>query len=427
ASFQPHHTNKKDRKALAIRLKDAHDPLKLVIVQSMWLTGFDAPPLHTLYIDKKMQGAALMQAIARVNRVYKDKPGGLIVDYIGIGQDLRSAMQIYVDSGGQGEVLPDIKEVIAGMMSKFEVVAQMFHRFDYQAYFQSETGEKLKSLLAAQNFILANESLKERFLAEVTALSRLYVMAVPSDEAEKIKDDMAFFQAIKSRINKFTPTGGKTDTQVDSAIKQIVDNALASDGVVDIFEAAGVQAPSLDILSEEFLLEVKNMEHKNLAFALLRKLLNEEVKVRKKRNMIQGKRFSEMLSNVIKRYHNNQIDTAQVIQKLSDIAREMRLEDNKADALGLTSEEYAFYSILAQNDSTSFLEDHKMKELIHLIVDIIRKNATVDWNRRDDVKAKLRLLVKKVLMRYGYPPDLAKMEADRVLEQSDLLASEYSS
>ncbi|MDQ6970176.1 MAG: DUF3387 domain-containing protein, partial [Mariprofundus sp.] len=282
-------------------------------------------------------------------------------------------------------------------------------------------------LLAAQNFILGDDEVKDRFLAEVTALSKLYVMAVPSYESETIKDDVAFFQAIKSRINKFTPTGGKTDTQVDSAIKQIVDEALSSDGVVDIFEAAGVAAPSLDILSEEFLLEVKNMQHKNLAFELLRKLLNEEVKVRKRKNMTQGKKFSEMLSSVIKRYHNNQIDTAQVIKELSDIARDMKLEDSKAEELGLTPEEYAFYSILAQNDSTSFLEDHKMKELIHLIVDIIRKNATVDWNKRDDVKAKLRLLVKKVLMRYGYPPDLAKMEADRVLEQSDLLASEFSS
>ncbi|MDQ6999573.1 MAG: type I restriction endonuclease subunit R, partial [Mariprofundus sp.] len=426
ASFQPHHTNKKDRKVLAVRLKDTNDPLKLVIVQSMWLTGFDAPPLHTLYIDKKMQGAALMQAIARVNRVYKDKPSGLIVDYIGIGQDLRKAMQVYVESGGTGDVAPDIAEVIAGMMAKFEVVQQMFHGFDYQAYFTAETGGKLKILLAAQNFILSDEKLKDRFLAEITALSKLYVMAVPSYESETIKDDVAFFQAIKSRINKFTPTGGKTDAQVDSAIKQIVDDALSSDGVVDIFEAAGVAAPSLDILSEEFLLEVKNMEHKNLAFELLRKLLNEEVRLRKQKNMMQGKKFSEMLSNVIKRYHNNQIDTAQVIQELSEIARDMKLEDSKADELGLTPEEYAFYSILAQNESTSFLEDHKMKELIHRIVEIIRKNTTVDWNRRDDVKAKLRLLVKKVLMRYGYPPDLAKLEADRVLEQSELLASEFS-
>ena len=250
-------------------------------------------------------------------------------------------------------------------------------------------------------------------------------MAVPSFEAELIKDQVAFFQAIKSRINKFTPSGGKSDAEVETAVKQIVEDALSSDGVIDIFEAAGIKAPSLDILSEEFLLEVKNMDQKNLAFELLKKLLNEEVKVRKQKNMVQGKKFSEMLQNVIKRYHNNQIDTARVIEELSEIAREMRLEDNKAEDLGLTREEYAFYSILSENDSTKFLESNKMKELIHLIVDIIRKNATVDWDKRDDAKAKLRLLVKKILMRYGYPPDLAKMEADRVLEQSELLAREF--
>ena len=427
AKFQPHHTNKKDRKLLAARLKDSHDELKLVIVQSMWLTGFDAPPLHTLYIDKKMQGAALMQAIARVNRVYKDKPGGLIVDYIGIGQDLRSAMKTYTESGGAGNVAPDIEEIIDGMNAKFEVVHQMFHGFDYENYFSAPTGEKLKILLAAQNFILNDEKLKDRFVAETTALSKFYVMAVPSDASEEIKDEIAFFQAIKSRINKFEPGIGKTDVQVNTAIKQIVDDALSSEGVVDIFEAAGVSAPSLDILSEEFLLEVKNMKHQNLAFELLKKLLNEDVKVRKRKNKTQGKKFSDMLASVVKRYHNNQIDTAQVIKELSEIAREMKLEDGTAGKLGLTPEEYAFYSILAENSSTQFLEDHKMKELIHLIVEIIRKNATVDWNKRDDVKAKLRLLVRKVLMKYGYPPDVARIEADRVLEQSELLAEELTS
>jgi len=425
-TFQPHHTSKKDRKLLAARLKDSHDELKLVIVQSMWLTGFDAPPLHTLYIDKKMQGAALMQAIARVNRVYKDKPGGLIVDYIGIGQDLRSAMKTYTESGGAGNVAPDIQEIIEGMNAKFEVVHQMFHGFDYEDYFSAPTGKKLKIILAAQNFILNDPLLKERFIAEITALSKLYVMAVPSYASESIKDEVAFFQVIKSRLNKFEPSEGKTDVQVNTAIKQIVDNALSSEGVVDIFEAAGVSVPSLDILSEDFLLEVKGMQHQNLAFELLKKLLNEDVKIRKRKNKTQGKKFSEMLANVVKRYHNNQIDTAQVIKELSDIAREMKLEDGTAGKLGLTSEEYAFYSILAENSSTEFLEDHKMKELIHLIVETIRKNATVDWNKRDDVKARLRLLVKKALMKYGYPPDIARLEADRVLEQGELLAKELT-
>ena len=426
-SFQPHSTTKKTRKLLSARMKDVHDELELVIVQSMWLTGFDCPPMHTMYIDKKMQGANLMQAIARVNRVYKDKPGGLIVDYIGIGQDLRNAMMTYVEAGGKGEAVLDIKEVIAGMKTKFEVIEQMFNDFNYLEYFKVEdVNTKLQILMSATNYILSDEKLKDRFLSELTALSKLYVMSVPSLEAEQLRDAIAFFQAVKSRINKFTPSGFKSDIEVDTAIKQIVDDALTTDGVVDILEEVGIKAPSLDILSDEFLLEVKNMEHKNLSFELLKKLLNDEVKIRKTKSIVQGKKFSEMLENVIKRYHNNQIDTAQVIEELSQIAREMKLEDKKMEATGLSKEEYAFYLILSQNRSTEFLEDHKMKELIHLIVDIIRKNATVDWEKRDDVKAKLRLLVKKVLMRYGYPPDLAKLEADKVLEQSELLASELN-
>lgn len=425
-SFQPHHTTKENRKDLALRLKDVTDPLKIVIVQSMWLTGFDVPCLHTMYIDKKMQGANLMQAIARVNRVYKDKPGGLIVDYIGIGQELRNAMAVYTQSGWEGKAVLDIAEVIAGMETKFEVVDQMFHGYDYQEYFNADNKRKLQIILGATNFILQDEKLKDRFLAETSALLRLFVMAVPSKEAEEIRDQIAFFQIIKARINKFLPGTGKTDREVETAIKQIVEEALSSDGVVDIFDAAGIKTPSLDILSDEFLLEVKNMTQKNLAFELLKKLLNDEIKLRKRKNMTQGKKFSEMLEDIIKRYHNNQIDTAQVIQELSEMAREMKLEDNKAKDLGLTPEEYAFYTVLSQNDSTSFLDDYKMKELIHTIVDIIRRNATVDWEKRDDVKARLRVTVKKVLMQYWYPPDLARMEADRVLEQSELLASELS-
>ena len=426
-SFQPHHTTKDQRKKLALRLKDPYDPLKIVIVQSMWLTGFDAPCLNTMYIDKKMQWANLMQAIARVNRVYKDKPGWLIVDYIGIGQDLRNAMAIYTESWGEWESVWDIKEIIAWMKTKFEIVEQMFFPYDYKSYFSSNDWmQKLQILLWAQNFILKDEELKNRFLSEITALSKLFAMSVPSDEADKLRDEIAFFQAIKSRINKFTPSSWLSNSQVNNAVKQIVEEALSSDGVIDIFEAAWIKTPSLSILSEEFLLEVKNMKHKNIAFELLKKLLNEEVKLRKSKSLSQWKKFSEMLSNTIKRYHNNQIDTAQVLEELSEIAREMHLEDQKAEDIWLTIEEYAFYSVLSQNDSTKFLEDDKMKELIHVIVDIVRKNATVDWEKRDDVRAKLRLLVKKVLMRYGYPPDLAKIEADRVLEQSELLAEELT-
>ena len=425
-SFQPHHTSKDDRRKLADRLKDPSDPLQIVIVQSMWLTGFDAPCLHTMYIDKKMQGANLMQAIARVNRVYKDKPGGLIVDYIGIGQDLRNAMATYIQSGGEGTAVLDIAEIIAGLKTKFEIVEQMFHGYPYRSYFTGQSSERLQVLLGATNFILASEELKDRFLGEITALSKLFVMGVTSHEAREMRDAIAFFQAVKARISKFTPSGGRTDLQVETAVKQILDEALSSGGVIDIFEAAGIKAPSLDILSEDFLLEVKNMTQKNIAFELLKKLLNDEVKIRKRKNTAQGKKFSEMLESVIKRYHNNQIDTAQVLQELSDIAREMKLEDAKAESTGLTPEEYAFYSVLAQNDSTKFLTDEKMRELIHTIVDVIRKNATVDWTKREDVRATLRLTVKKILMRYGYPPDLARLEADRVIEQGELLAGEFT-
>ncbi|WP_370408996.1 type I restriction endonuclease subunit R [Tenacibaculum dicentrarchi] len=424
--FQPHHTTKQQRKELAVRMKDANDDLKLVIVRDMWLTGFDAPSLHTMYIDKKMQGANLMQAIARVNRVYKDKPGGLVVDYIGIGQDLRNAMATYIQGGGQGLPVVDIKEAIAGMLEKFEVVEQMFNGFNFKEYFKVETAQKLQILLGAQNFILSDIKLKERFLKEVNILSKLFAMSIPSPEANKIKDGVAFFQAVKARINKFTGGGVKSDFEVETAIKQIVDEALSSGGVIDIFEAAGISKPSVSILSDDFLLEVKNMPQKNIAFELLKKLLSDEVSVRKSKNIAQGKKFSEMLESVVKRYHNNQIDSAQVLAELSEIAKEMRLDDHKSEELGLTSAEYAFYTVLKENESTSFLEDSKMKELIHTIVDVIRKNATVDWSKRDDVRAKLRLTVKKILMRYGYPPDLARLEADKVLAQGESLAEIFT-
>lgn len=426
-SFQPHHTTKEERQKLALRLKDINDSLNIVIVQSMWLTGFDVPCLHTMYIDKKMQGANLMQAIARVNRVYKDKPGGLIVDYIGIGQDLRNAMSVYTTSGGEGKAVIDIDEVIKEMKTKFEVVEQMFIGFPYKKYFSVDNTQKLEVLRDASNFILRDEKTKERFVRETSALSKLFAMAVPSAESEQIRDQVAFFQGVKARINKFTSGAIKTDYQVETAIKQIVDEALASEGVIDIFEAAGLKSPKFELLSEEFLLEVSNMQHKNLALELLKKILKDEITTRSRKNFTQSKKLSELLKNVITRYNNNRIDSAQVLQELCDIAREMRLEDNKASELGLTPEEYAFYSVLSENKSTSFLDDQKMKELIHMIVDVIRKNATVDWEKRDDVRAKLRVTVKKLLMRYGYPPDLAKIEADRVIEQSELLASELTS
>lgn len=260
----------------------------------------------------------------------------------------------------------------------------------------------------------------------MTLLSKLYAMSVPSPQANQIKDDIAFFQAIKSRINKFSGNNVISDYEVETAVKQIIDDKLGSDGIIDLFQAAGIESPSVSILSDEFLLEVKNMQQKNVAYELLKKLLSDEVRVRKVKNIAQGKRFSEMLESIVKRYHNNQIDSAQVLAELSEMAKEMRLEDQKSEELKLTPEEYAFYTVLSQNDSTKMLDDEKMRELIHTIVDVVRNNATVDWQNRDDVRAKLRLTVKKILMRYGYPPDLAKLEADKVLAQSENLAAFFA-
>lgn len=421
-SFQQHNTTKSQRKDLAARLKDPEDELKIVIVRDMWLTGFDAPCLHTMYVDKKMNGANLMQAIARVNRVYKDKPGGLIVDYIGIGQDLRAAMATYLEGGGEGQPIVDIAESIAGMKEKFEIVEQMLHGYNYREYFTAEPSRKLQVLLGAQNFILQTEDLRDRFTKEVMLLSKFFAMSAPSDAADMIKDGVAFFQAVKARINKFEKSGILSDRQVDTAVKQIVDKALASDGVVDIFEAAGIKAPSISILSDEFLMEVKNMQQKNVAYELLKKLLSDEVSLRKSKNITQGKKFSEMLEKIIKKYHNNQIDSAQVLEELSQMAREMRLEDTKAEELGLSDAEYAFYTVLSSNQSTQMLEEQEMKELVHIVTDTVRKNATLEWEKMQSKRAALRLAVKKVLVRYGYPPDVARMEADRVLAQGELMA-----
>lgn len=427
-SWQQHNTSKQDRQLLAARFKEPSDELKLVIVRDMWLTGFDAPSLHTLYLDKKMQGANLMQAIARVNRVYGDKPGGLIVDYIGIASDLKKALNTYTQSGGEGRPTIDISEAISQMRAKFEIVEQMYHDFDYQKYFTANTQEKLQTLLNAQNLILATNDLKNRFIREVTLLSQLFALCTPSIASNKIKDEVAFFQAIKARIIKFTPgEGGKSSAEIETAIRQIMDEALTSEGVMDIFALSGVEKPELSILSEEFLIEVQGMEQKNVAMELLKKILSDELRVRHEQNLAQSKRFSEMLKKIVQRYQNNLITTAEVIQELADMARDMRLEDNKAEELGLSTEEYAFYCALGQSESAmDVLGDDKLRDLSLFLVEKIKGNISVDWEKREDVRAKLRLLVKKALKHYGYPPDLEQIAIDRVLDQSTALAKLWS-
>ena len=423
--FQPHHTTSAQRKDLALEFKDPKSNFKLALVCDMWLTGFDVPCLHTMYFDKKMQWAWLMQAIARVNRVYKDKPGWLIVDYIWIAQDLRDAMAVYTQCGWKWTAVNDKEKTLETMFAKYEVVKQILHWYDWSNYFSSDTKVKLSVIIWAMDFVMKDEDIKNRYLKEVTALSQLFALVMPDLKAVKIRDDLAFFQAVKARITKIIQTRSR-NYELETTIQQEIDSAFSTHWVVDIFEAAWLEKPSVDLLSDKFLLEVKNMKQKNLAFELLKRILNDEIRVRRKRNLAQSRIFSEMINDLLKRYTNNQLDTSQVIQELCEIAHELHVEDNTAEQLWLTPEEYAFYTVLSQNESTKFLEDEKMKELIHAIVEKVRKNATGLYLQKSDIQAQLRLEVKKLLMKYGYPPDLARMEADKVLEQSEQLAEEMA-
>lgn len=423
--FQPHHTTSAERKELALDFKDPKSNFKLALVCDMWLTWFDVPCLHTMYFDKKLQWAALMQAIARVNRVYKDKPGWLIVDYIWIAQDLRNAMAVYTASGWKGNAYVDKETAISEMFSRYEAVKDILHWCNWEEYFTWNTKEKLSIIIQTVDFVLSSDDIRNSFLKQVTAVSRLFALVMPSMKAITIRDDLAFFQAIKSRILKITQDRSR-NYDLETTIQQEIDSAFSTQWVVDIFSAAWLEKPSISLLSDKFLLEVKNMKQKNVALELLKRILNDELKVRMKTNIAQSRIFSDMMKDLLNRYTSNQLDTTQVIQELCEIAHNLHVEDNTAEELWLTPEEYAFYTVLSQNESTKFLEDEKMKELIHAIVEKVRKNATWLRLQKSNIQAQLRLEVKKLLMKYGYPPDLARMEADKVLEQSELLAEDMA-
>jgi type I restriction enzyme, R subunit len=427
-NWQKHHTSKQERKAFGTRLKDTKDPLKLVIVRDMWLTGFDAPCLKTMYVDKPMRGHNLMQAIARVNRVYGDVEGGLIVDYIGIASDLKSALATYTESGGQGKPAFDQEEAVATMLEKHEIVCQLFNGFDYRRYFTAGTHEKLTIILEAQEHILSLEDGKNRFTKEVSLLSKAFALSVPHLKAMDIKDDIGFFQAIKARLTKFEPSGsGKRDEEIESAIRRIVDKAVVADDVVDIFDAAGIKKPDISILSDEFMDEIRNMNRKNIALELLKKLLNDEIKGRTKRNFIQSRKLSEMLESAIKRYQNNLLTAAQIIEELIDLAKEIRKEDDRIKELGLTEYEVAFYDALANNESArEVMSDEILKELAHVLVERVRANTSIDWTIKESVQAKLRTIVKRTLRKYGYPPDMQMLATENILQQAKLLADEWS-
>lgn len=421
-----HHTTKEQRHALAERMKDPTDELKLVIVRDMWLTGFDAPCLHTLYIDKPMQGHNLMQAIARVNRVYKDKPGGLVVDYLGIASDLKKALSFYSDSGGKGDPTLQQEQAVALMQEKLEVVEQMLHGLDYQQYFTETTSGKLSWILKTEDFVLGLEDGKKRFVNEVTALGKAFAIAIPNEQAMDVKDEVAFFQAVKARLCKFSERGtGHTDEEIETTIRQVIDKALVSEKVIDIFDAAGIKKPDISILSEEFLMELKGMEHKNIAMEVLRKLLEDEIKARSKYNVVESQSLMEMLDRSITRYHNKVITAAEVIEELIKLSKTIVEKDEDAKKMGLSTYEYAFYTAVANNESAKeLMGKDKLRELAVVLTETIRKNASIDWTIKENVRAKMKVAVKRLLRRYGYPPDMQLLATETVLKQAERIAEE---
>ncbi len=427
-NWQIHSTTKQDRKFIGDRFKDESDELKLVIVRDMWLTGFDVPCLHTMYVDKPMRGHNLMQAIARVNRVFKDKPGGLIVDYIGIASDLKTALATYTASGGQGAPTLDQNEAVAAMLEKFEIVEQMFNGFDYKKYFSADTRAKLTIILEAQEHILGLEDGKNRYTKQVALLSQAFALSVPNLKAMEIKDEVGFFQAVKARLTKFEPTGtGKSDAEIETAIRQIVDKAVVSEGIVDVFDAAGIKKPDISILSDEFLAEIQGMERKNLALELLKKLLNDEIKLRMRKNFIQSRKLSEMLESAIKKYQNNLLTAAQVIEELVKLAKDIRESDKRGEALNLRDDELAFYDALANNDSAKeVLGDKQLAAIAIEVFRSVKGNATIDWTLKESVRARLRRDVKRILNRYGYPPDQQLIATENILKQAELMADELN-
>ncbi len=424
--WQGHIRNKPRREELAKRFKNPKDPFKLVIVRDMWLTGFDAPCLHTMYVDKPMRGHGLMQAIARVNRVFKDKPGGLVVDYLGLADQLKRALADYTESGGTGKTAIDQAEAVAAMQEKYEVCCGLFHGFDYGPWTTGTPVQKLGLLPAAQEHILAQDDGKNRLIQAVTELSKAFTLAVPHEAAIAIRDEVAFFQAVRAALAKATPSG-KTADELDHAIRQIVASAVAPEGVIDLFAAAGLKKPDISILSEDFLAEVRGMPHKNLAVEMLRKLLADEIKVRSRKNVVQSRSFAEMLEKAVRAYQNRAVETAQVIEELIQLAKDMKAAQARGEELGLNDDETAFYDALETSDSAvAVLGDETLKTIARELVENVKRNVTIDWTVKEGVRAKLRVMVKRILRKYGYPPDKQEKAAETVLQQAALLSEEWA-
>jgi type I restriction enzyme, R subunit len=421
--WQPHIRSKPRREELANRFRNPQDPFRVVIVRDMWLTGFDAPSLHTMYIDKPMRGHSLMQAIARVNRVFKDKPGGLVVDYLGLADELKHALAVYTEEGGTGKAAVDQNEAVAEMQKRLEICQGLFHRFDWSAWIDGAPQDRLNLLPAAQEHILAQDDGKTRLMQAVAELSKAFALSVPHPDAIAVRDEVAFYQAVKSVLAKGSASERKSDASLDHAIRQIVSKAVVSDEVVDIFAAAGLKKPDVSILSDEFLAEVRGMPQRNLAVELLQKLLKGEIRTRRQRNVVQARSFAELLEKTIRKYQNRAIEAAQVIEELIQMAKEIRQADARGEELGLTPDEVAFYDALETNDSAvQVLGDETLKTIARELVATVRKNVTIDWTMRENVQAHLRVLVKRILRKHGYPPDKQAKATETVLAQAEVLS-----
>ncbi len=425
--WQQHIRSKAWREALAQRFRDPADSMKIVLVRDMWLTGFDAPSLHTMYVDKPMRGHGLMQAIARVNRVFKDKPGGLVVDYLGLAHELRQALATYTESGGRGQTALDQEAAVAVMLEKYDVCCALFHGFDWSHWTTGSSQERMGLIPVAQEHILAQENGRERCMSAVLELSQAFALAVPHEDALRIRDDVGFFQLVRSALSKRAEGEARPEEDLDLAVRQIISRAVAPEGVMDIFAAAGLDKPDISVLSDEFLAEVEGMPHRNLAVELLQKLLKGEVSSRRRKNVVQARSFADMLEQTLRRYQNRAIETAQVIEELIQLAKDMREANARGERLGLSEDELAFYDALETNDSAvQVMGDDALRNIARDLVETVRRNVTIDWTMRENVRAQLRVLVRRVLRRHGYPPDKQEKATQTVLEQAEVLSEGWA-
>ena len=426
--WQPHVRSKHRRKQLASNFKDPKHDFKLVIVRDMWLTGFDVPCLHTMYIDKPMQGHGLMQTIARVNRVFKEKPGGLIVDYLGIGDSLKKALKTYTESGGQGQTTIDTAQAVAALKKHYEQCRDMLHGFDYSKWKTGTPAERATLPVAAQEHILQADDGQQRWIALVGQLSKAFALCPTDPYADEIREDVAFFQIVRTMFTKYTPSD-KTKSDLDYAVRQLVAKAVitADDEVIDVFTAAGMKRPDISILSDEFLAEIRSLKYKNVAVELLKKLLSDEIKTRQKRNVVQSRTFAEMLQQTLNKYHNRAIATQEIIEELIKLGQEIREAASRGERLGLNDDEIAFYDALAQNHSAvEFMGDDKLKVIATELILKVRESVTIDWTLRESARAKIRVMVRRILRKHGYPPDLQEEATKLVLQQAEVLCADWT-